>query len=152
MEEILTQEIVISNIKYMYPELPTKNELRVAIGALSLTNQKSNVNDDCNPMLCGWNENPAVQFADFQLWLKCRIEESNFIIGKKIIPFKATLSLSPEIIHGESSVILKFKDGTSFRLVVRDSGKPIEVCVRSNRSNFLQKKIKEYGYTPVPLD
>ncbi len=152
MKTILTTEIIISNLKYIYPELPTKNELRMAIGALTLTNQKSNVNDNCHPMLAGWNENPAVEFADFQWWLKSHIEESNFIIGKKIIPFDKTLSLSAEVLHGEPSVILKFKDGTAFRLVVRDPKKPIEVSVRGDGPNFLKEKIKEYGYTDLSGD
>ena len=144
--KILDAEVFIGNIDYLYPELPTGNSLRISIGALTLTNQKSNVNDDCHPMICGWNENPAVGFADFMWWIKCHIEESNFIIGEKIIPFKKKLSLYPETIHGEPSVVLEFKDGTRFRLTVRDITKPIEVCVRKG-PDFIKRKIKKYGYT-----
>jgi hypothetical protein len=149
--KILNTEIFIGNIRYLYPELPTGNELRIAIGAMTLTNQKSNVNDDCYPMVCGWNENPAVDFADFQWWLKCRIEESHFIVGEKTIPFEEKLSLYPKTIHGEPSVVLKFRDGTRLRLTVRDETKPIEVCVREG-SNFIKRKIKEYGYTDLSDD
>ncbi len=155
MKKVLEEEVVISNIKYVYPKLPTGNELRIAVGALSLMNQKSNVNDDCHPMLCCWNENPAVEFADFQWWLKCRIEESSFVIGTTIIPFDKRLSLRPlfpETKFGEPSVILKFKDGTLLKLVVRDETKPIDICVRGAEVNFIKEKIKEYGYTPVPFD
>lgn len=147
-KKILDTEIFIGNIEYLYPELPTGNSLRIAIGAMTLTNQKSNVNDDCHPMMCGWNENPDVGFADFQWWLECRIEESNFIIGDEIIPFDEKMSLPATIIHGEPSVVLEFKDGTRFRLTVRDKAKPIEVCVREG-SNFIKRKIKEYGYTDL---
>ncbi len=152
MKKILNQTIVISNIRYIYPVLPVGKELRIAIGALSLSNQKSNASDDCHPMLAGWNENPAVEFADFQWWLKCNIEESNFIIGRKIIAFQETLSLHPEIMHGEPSVILKFKDGTILRLASRDPNKPIEVCVRGEGPHFIRDKIRKYGYTPIPFD
>jgi hypothetical protein len=148
-KKILEETVLISNIRYLYPELPACNELRISIGALSLENQKSNVNDDCHPMMCGWNENPAVGFADFQWWLKCRIEESNFIIGDVIIPFDEKLSLPPIPMMGEPSVVLEFKDGTRFRLTVRDRRKPIEVCVRGKESNSLKEKIKEYGYTDL---
>ncbi len=152
-KEIIEKTILISNIRYIYPELQTKgNELRIGIGALSLQNQKSNANDDCHPMIAGWDENPAVDSADFQWWLKCHIEESNFIIGEETIPFKEKLLLSPQKMHGEPSVILEFKDGTRFRLVVRDVTKPIEVCVWGKGPNFLKKKIKKYGYTPEPMD
>ncbi len=152
MKKILDEEIVISNIQYIYPVLPTGDELRIALGALSLTNQKSNVNDDCHPMIVGWNENSAVDFADFQWWIKCLIEESHFIIGKKIITFAEKLDLYPEEACGEPSVTLKFKDGTMFRITQRDISKPIEVCVRGDGPNFLKMKIKEYGYTPIPFD
>lgn len=147
MKKIIEKTILISNISYFYPELSKGNELRISIGALSLQNQKSNLNDDCHPMMCGWNENPAVGFADFQWWLKCRIEESNFIIGDAIIPFDKKLSLPPMTMHGEPSVVLEFKDGTRFRLAARDQSKPIEVCIWSKGSNFLKKKIENYGYT-----
>ena len=147
--KILEKTILISNIEYVYPELPTGNSLRIAIGAMSLTNQKSNVNDECHPMICGWNENPAVGFADFQWWLKSRIENSKFIIGETIIPFKEKTLLFPEMLSGELSVVLEFEDGTRFRLTVRDVGRPIEVCACSSESNFLKKKIKKYGYTDL---
>ncbi|MFZ4648375.1 MAG: hypothetical protein ACOYMB_01925 [Patescibacteria group bacterium] len=147
MSKIIETTIIISNVKYIYPELPKGKVLRIAIGALTLENQKSNVNDDCHPMLCGWNENPSVGFADFQWWLKCRIEESNFIIGDTVIPFKEKILIPAAIICGELSVILEFKDGTRFRLAVRDEQKPFEVCVLDNKSNSIKKKIKEYGYT-----
>jgi hypothetical protein len=149
--KILGTEIFIGNIEYLYPELPTGNSLRMSIGALTLTNQKSKVNDDCHPMICGWNENPAVGFADFMWWIKCRIEESNFIIGDVIIPFEEKLSLPTLTTHGEPSVVLEFKDGTRFRLTARDEAKPIEVCVREG-SNFIKEKIKEFGYTDLSGD
>jgi len=149
MEKIIEKTILISNIRYIYPELPTGNELRISIGALSLDNQKSNINDNCIPMICGWNENSAVGFADFQWWLKCRIEESNFIIGDTIIPFDEKLFLPPMTMKGELSIVLEFKDGTRFRLTVRNRRKPIEVCVKDNESNSLKEKIKEYGYTDL---
>lgn len=149
--KILDTEIFIGNIEYLYPELPTGNLLRIHIGAMTLTNQKSNVNDDCHPMICGWNESPAVGFADFQWWLKCRIEESNFIVGEKIIPFEKKLSLYPKMTPGEPSVVLGFKDGTRFRLTVRDRLRPIEVSVREG-SNFIKRKIEEYGYTDLSGD
>jgi hypothetical protein len=145
--KIFGKTVLISNIRYIYPQLPTGNELRIALAGLSLTNQKSNVNDNCHPMICGWNENPAVCFADFQWWLKCNIEKSNFIIGEYVIPFYEKLLLHPEVTEGEQSVILKFEDGTSIKIVQRDKTKPIEVCLWGKKSNFLKEKIKEYGYT-----
>ncbi|ETB63736.1 TPA: hypothetical protein DIC38_02930 [Candidatus Nomurabacteria bacterium] len=149
--KILEKEIFIGNIEYLYPQLPIGNELRMHIAALTLTNQKSNVDDVCIPMISGWNENPAVGFADFQWWIKCHIEESNFIIGDAIIPFNKKLSLPAITTHGEPSVVLEFKDGTKFRLTARDKAKPIEVCVRKG-SNFIKRKIKEYGYTDLSGD
>lgn len=146
-KKIITQTIIISNIQYIYPELPTENCLRISVGALSLHNQKSDINDNCHPMICGWNENPAVEFADFQWWLKCRIEESNFIVGEKTIPFKKRLSLFTETSHGEFSATLVFKDGTQLRLVARDIARPIQICVIGKKSGFIKRKIKEYGYT-----
>jgi hypothetical protein len=147
MKKIIEKTIVISNIRYLYPELSTGNELRIAVGALSLTNQKSNVGNDCNPMISGWNENPAVEFADFQWWTKCQIEDSSFIIGETVLPFQEEILLHPETTTSEPSVVLEFKDGTRFRLVVRDKEKPIEVCVCGEEPNFIEKKIKEFGYT-----
>jgi hypothetical protein len=148
-EKILEKTVIISNVRHIYPELPTGNSLRISIGALSLHNQKSNAKDDCHPMICGWNENPAVGFTDFQWWLKCHIEDSNFIVGEMIIPFKEKLLLYPKTTQGELSVVLEFKDGTRIRLVARDETKPIEVCVWGKEPNFLKKKIKEYGYTDL---
>lgn len=148
----IEETILISNIKYIYPELPTKGVLRIGLAALSLSNQKGTGNT-CYPMITGWNENPEVEFADFQWWTKCIIEESNFIIGNTIIPFAGSLQLYPEIVHTEPSVILKFKDGTSFRLIARNPERPIEVCVwDKGDKNFLQRKIFEYGYTPIPIE
>lgn len=148
-KKIIEKTVLISNIRYLYLDLQTGNELRIAIAALSLENQKSTVNDECNPMICGWNEHPAVGIADFQWWPKSNIEDINFIVGEKTIPFAENLMLSPKMMGGELSIVLEFKDGTRFRLVVRDPKKPIEVCEIGKGPNFIKKKIKEYGYTDL---
>ncbi len=149
MKKVIKETVVIGNIKYVYPELPTRSCLRVAVGVLSLSNQKSDVDDSCIPVICGWNENPAVGFTDFQWWIGCNIEECSFIVGNKKIPFNKKIFLSPKDIHGEPSVVLEFKDGARLRLVVRDQKKPIEVCVSDGSADFLKKKIAQYGYTDL---
>ncbi len=147
----MKKPLLITNIKDVTVKLPNGNILRLHVGAITLENRIPNESEDkCYPMIVGWNENPSVEFADFQLWLGCRVEESEFVNshGQKF-PLKKGMLVPGSAVTCEFFTSLEFKDGTKIDFTTRDSSQPIEV---SDYKKSLRSAIKKYGYSSIHDD